>query len=36
MRVRYRAAAQYMECASELVMPASAVEPIAVFVKAVG
>jgi hypothetical protein len=36
MRVRYRAAAQYMECASELVMPASAVEPLAVFVKAVG
>jgi hypothetical protein len=36
MRVRYRAAAQHMECASELVMPVSAVEPIAVFVKAVG
>ena len=35
VRVRYRAAAQHMECASELVMPASAVEPIAVFVKAV-
>jgi hypothetical protein len=35
MRVRYRAAAQYMECASELVMPANAVAPIAVFVKAV-
>jgi hypothetical protein len=35
MRVRYRAAAQYMECASELVLPGSAVEPIAVFVKAV-
>ena len=35
MRVRYRAAAQRMECASELVKPASAIEPIAVFVKAV-
>jgi hypothetical protein len=35
MRVRYRAAPQHMECASELVMPASAVEPIAIFVKAV-
>ncbi|TPK87367.1 DEAD/DEAH box helicase [Mesorhizobium sp. B2-4-17] len=35
MRVRYRAASQHMECASELVMPADAVVPIAVFVKAV-
>lgn len=35
VRVRYRAAAQHMECASELVMPGSAVEPIALFVKAV-
>lgn len=35
MRVRYRAAAQHIECASELVMPANAVEPIAIFVKSV-
>ncbi|MGE0677728.1 DEAD/DEAH box helicase [Pseudolabrys sp.] len=35
MRVRYRAAVQHIECASELVMPASAVEAIAAFVKPV-
>jgi hypothetical protein len=35
MRVRYRSAAQHMECASELIKPASAIEPIAVFVKLV-
>lgn len=34
VRVRYRAAAQYMECASELVIPGTAVEPVALFVKA--
>ena len=36
MRVRYRGASQYMECVSELVQPADAVEMLAVFVKAVG
>lgn len=35
MRVRYRAASQHMECVSELVLPATAVQPIATFVKAV-
>ncbi len=35
MRVRYRAASQHMECASELIQPAEAVSPIAVFVRAV-
>ena len=35
MRVRYRAASQHMECVSELIVPADAVEPIAIFVKAV-
>ena len=35
MRVRYRAASQHMECVSELVMPAAAVQPIAILVKAV-
>jgi hypothetical protein len=36
MRVRYRAASQHMECVSELVMPATAVQPLAIFVRAVG
>ena len=35
MRVRYRAASQHMECVSELIVPANAIEPIAIFVKAV-
>jgi hypothetical protein len=35
VRVRYRADSKHMECASELVMPADVVEPIALFVKAV-
>ena len=35
MRVRYRAASNHMECVSELVLPGDAVEPIAIFVKAV-
>ncbi len=35
MRVRYLAAAQHMECASELVQPADSVLPIALFVRAV-
>jgi len=33
MRIRYRAASQHMECASELVVPADAVEVVAQFVK---
>jgi hypothetical protein len=36
MRIRYRAASQHMECASELVVPAEAVEVLAQFVKVVG
>jgi hypothetical protein len=36
MRVRYRAASHHMECVSELVLPADAVQPIALFVRAVG
>lgn len=35
VRVRYRAASQHMECASEVVRPAAPIEPIALFVKAV-
>lgn len=35
VRIRYRAASQHMECASEVVRPASDVEPIALFVRAV-
>ena len=34
-RVRYRAASTHMECVSELVLPGDAVEPVAIFVKAV-
>jgi hypothetical protein len=36
MRIRYRAASQHMECVSELVVPATAVEVLARFVKVVG
>jgi hypothetical protein len=36
MRIRYRAASQHMECASELVVPAEEVEVLAHFVKVVG
>ncbi|MHC9420728.1 DEAD/DEAH box helicase (plasmid) [Sphingomonas citri] len=36
MRIRYRAASQHMECASELVVPADAVEVLARFVKVAG
>jgi hypothetical protein len=36
IRVRYRAAPQHMECVSELVQPTDAVQPLAVFVKAIG
>jgi hypothetical protein len=35
MRIRYRAASQHMECVSELVVPATAVEVLARFVKVV-
>ena len=35
MRVRYRATADRMECASELVQPAEAVSPVALFVRSV-
>jgi ATP-dependent helicase YprA (DUF1998 family) len=34
IRVRYRPASQFMECASELVQPANAVLPVALFLKA--
>jgi hypothetical protein len=36
MRVRYRAASQHMECVSELVVPATVIQPLAIFVKSVG
>jgi len=35
IRVRYRPASHFMECASELVQPAEAVVPLALFLKAV-
>lgn len=35
IRIRYRPASQFMECASELVQPADKVVPVALFVKAV-
>ncbi|MEX2616004.1 MAG: DEAD/DEAH box helicase [Alphaproteobacteria bacterium] len=35
IRVRYRPASHFMECASELVQPAKQVVPVALFVKAV-
>lgn len=36
VRVRYRAAPQYMECVSELVQPRDAIDPVAVLVRVVG
>ena len=35
IRIRYRPASRFMECASELVQPAEKVVPVALFVKAV-
>ncbi|CAN7216594.1 DEAD/DEAH box helicase [Mesorhizobium sp. LjNodule214] len=35
VRMRYRADSKYMECTSELIMPPDAIQPLAIFVKAV-